>query len=77
MHYSIKKRLKALIPILLLTAMIVVAITASPAMIFAAEHEGEEMEGEEMEGIGAAMLLLAGLGIGLITIRKRAYQHNK
>jgi hypothetical protein len=110
MHYSIKKRLKALIPILLLTAMVVVAITASPAMIFADEHEGEEMEGEEMEGeemegeevegeemeaeepaeelpetgfnflpynIGAAMLLLAGLGIGLITIRKRAYQHNK
>ena len=47
MHCSIKKRLKALIPVLLLAAMMVVAITASPAMIFAAEHEADEVEAEE------------------------------
>ena len=116
MNCSIKKRLKALIPVLLLAAMMVVAITASPAIIFAAEHEADEVEADEVEAdeveaeeveaeeveadeveaeepvaeelpetgfnflpynIGAALLLLAGLGIVLITNRKKAYQQKK
>lgn len=49
MTHTARKRLLVWLPILVLAVMTVLALTASPALVFAEEHEAEEVEAEEVE----------------------------